>query len=143
MIKINYARALELVDQAIEEKGEDYVYTNDRGQTAHKDTIIKCSNWHEIDGKMVPGCIVGDALHRGGVKLTQMNKSMAAGDLVEALLSDEIAHVTDKVMMFLAYIQNAQDRGNTWGEARAKAIKYMNSIQRRGDFNEDESFTDF
>lgn len=143
MIEINYARALELVDQAISAKGEDYVYTNDQGQRADSASFIKCSNWHEVNGKMVPGCIVGDALHRGGVKLTQMNKSMSAGDLVVALYGDEIAHVTDRAMAFLSRIQNAQDTGSTWGEARATAIQYMSSDRRKGDFNPDESFTSF
>lgn len=139
MIEINYARALELVDQAIKEKGEDYVYTNDQGQTASSETLISCFNWHETDGKMVPGCVVGDALHRAGVRLTEMSKSMAAGDLVEALFMDEVAHITDMAMVFFSRIQNAQDAGSTWGEAQAKAISYMNS-QRIGDFIEDESF---
>lgn len=126
MIDINYARAMELVDQAIEQRGADYVYTNEDGDKAVPHGFVNCYNWHEDeDGSVIPGCIVGTVLHMAGVPLDEMGKEDGWEDVENNLSHTETLRATRKASKLLEYIQYEQDKGNTWGVSKANAEEYV------------------
>lgn len=121
MIELTYEMALNFAAQAVEEKGEDYVYSDEKGIRADAPgSIAGCSNWHHVDpddhdkGK-VPGCIVGNILHRAGLDIFKYGKgSDISGIAFQA--GDEIM-IHPKAYEFLRIAQLRQDSGAPWGVA--------------------------
>lgn len=110
MIELTYERVNELLDEAIAEKGADYVYEDENGSRQD------CKYVHHFPGEdPVPGCIAGNVLHRAGVPLGEFNRveSLAVAPLLDLLG----VRMPDEAVSLLAEIQGRQDKGWTWGLA--------------------------
>lgn len=120
MLHLDLDKARELVSLAIAEKGEDYVYVNERGVSGGA-----CYNVHtDPDGNLTPGCLVGHALYLGGIPLASMGglrMTSAAGSLLGDLRDEGLLSRSPAAVEWLLDVQLAQDDGKTWGEAVAIA----------------------
>lgn len=127
--------ALDLAKQVVAERGEDYVYVNQRGQKAGSVVsegvgilgTADCSYVHRLpNSELVPGCIVGNVLARWGVSLEVLTSYEACSIGTfgqDAGFADEWA--TD----ILAMMQTTQDQGGTWGQALAEGVRRYEQIQ--------------
>lgn len=115
MIELTYERVNELLDEAIAEKGADYVYKDEMGRVAGIDTETCCQYVHGEGDSKAPGCIAGNVLHRAGVPLGEFNRveSLAVAPLLDLLG----VRMPDEAVSLLAEIQGRQDKGWTWGLA--------------------------
>lgn len=123
-IKVTEEQVRQALVEAVAEKGEDYVYSNPEGESA-KDAVVSCSYVHGD----VPGCLVGNALHRLGVPLSALEARELRGAYSVA---KEVIDVTDGRGTFytlLGEVQDAQDNGAMWGDALA----YAGVVTRVGD----------
>ena len=131
MIQLTLPNILAFADEAVAEKGSDYVYVNHNGEVAGKDSWVDCSNWHFDDElqKRVPGCIVGNILNRAGVSLDDMPQDDGSHDLLSRLLNCDVIEIDDErereVRTFLGRAQELQDNGTPWGEAVEKAKEHI------------------
>lgn len=113
-ITLDKDRTLELLHAAVDERGQDYVYP--RAQRGDR-----CYYVH--DDK--PDCLVAEVLHRAGVTIDQLitfgdhaeQGVASAAQLIDALRAQDILEVGVGTRMVLVDVQNAQDGGDTWGEA--------------------------
>jgi len=112
---ITFDKARELLRAAVELKGADYVYQKREDGT--------CLYVHqEGDGSLTPGCIVGTALHLGGLSLEAMHAENY-GQIGFLLESDWCGLTADPdAKMLLRVVQAHQDNGFTWGEAVRRAL---------------------
>lgn len=121
MIKLDLPEVKSLAVEAIKEKGVDYVYVNPNGEKIADGTFVNCFNWHHTpDGGRVPGCIVGNILHRAGISLDDMPHDLNVQGSLEAL--KDLAMVSREGVIALKYMQWEQDNGATWGAAFEKAF---------------------
>jgi len=132
-IEITAQTALNLLEQAVEERGADYRYDTD---AAH-DRALRlgfeegsgpgCYYWHDDE----PGCIAGLVLHEAGVPddtlramdLASKNDGLP-GTSIEIMggwLYQRGINTTHEARRVLRAAQTAQDRGCTWGEALTEA----------------------
>jgi hypothetical protein len=103
----------------IEEFGADYVYRK-RG------LADSCFYVHKTPEGEVPGCIVGQLLHRLGVPLEVLKKregrsawAIFYGDALfdEGEADSPVRVEGDDLARKIQAVQSAQDHGKTWGEA--------------------------
>lgn len=122
-IKVTEAQVRQALAEAVAEKGDDYVYTNPEGESA-KGSAASC---YYVHGD-VPGCLVGNALHRLGVPLWALEARELRGAYSVA---KEVIDVTDDrgTYTMLGSVQDAQDNGAMWGDALA----YAGVVTRVGD----------
>jgi len=104
--------ALRALEEAVAEKGEDYIY-----QYTDSDDPRNSICLYVYDG--APSCIAGDALHRLGIPLSAFEDH--EGDTIDkvALRVDWPLHVDAVDVLYEA--QCVQDGGRSWGEALAAA----------------------
>lgn len=123
-IEVTLAQVRDAAKAAVEARGSDYIYKN------HYDS---CRNvQHEWDeaaqvSRLVPGCLVGDVMHRLGVPLEPMGApsiaDSTADDLLHALKRDDLITTADgeTLEMIGSYLMNAQivqdKEDQTWGNA--------------------------
>lgn len=114
MIKIDSAKALELLELAVAERGAEYVYPHPSCAYTWRDS--------PIDVAPKPACIVGVALHKAGVPIDVLeglegNVEEAAYELRRLNVADVDAGARD--LWLLA--QQLQDGGfrdrASWGDA--------------------------
>lgn len=133
MIKIDYDTALKALNDAVKEKGSDFVYKSDplRLHFSSKCTYVHFKDAEQYDSgePTVPGCIVGNAMLRLGVPLTllQENNGAASNDLILRMEAANTVRVTDKATYLLDYVQRLQDSGTSWGEAVGRGISRTKS----------------
>lgn len=134
MIEITGPVALILLGKAVREKGADYVYVNPKGLKAgtyddDMSMVANCYYLHDVDGKNVPGCIVGHVAKLVGVsdgilRMEENNTSDALIDRIHVSETDN-GHQRFKfdgaATALLRAAQSAQDAGKTWGQALAQA----------------------
>lgn len=127
-IKLDIVTAVKLINDAIEERGEDYVYPKEPGRDClyvHTDPV-----WDPDEERYVysegttPGCLVGLAFAKAGVPLEEF--APFEGSDAEALIDGFEAEgiVTDvdpKAKNLLYRAQFLQDGGSSWGQARKAA----------------------
>lgn len=119
-ITIDRDKALDLLKQAVAQRGEDFTYEMPEPDEG------TCLYWHEAEAG--PGCIVGLALSIAGVP----NDVLAAFDRNEpgdeggssiyslanrGNLSENGIEVTPSALAVFGCTQRAQDQGATWGTA--------------------------
>lgn len=140
MIQIDLPRAKELLQQCVEERGADYVYTNPIGNrnpclyvhgTEFANKFMgdsQCaSNVEKIEkSEPTPGCIVGLALYKAGVSLENLDSDGTAYGLILRLVEKEIISVSDGAGKFFRLVQRKQDTGMPWGQALDNAIDEFN-----------------
>ena len=121
-ITLTFDEAKQLVDRAIEEKGEGYVYEQ---VDVPAYTLETCAYFHPETGQ--PSCIVGHVLAYKGVTAEQA----AAGDWNTGVTARGLKQNYDvldadrSTLMFLDAVQESQDHGDTWGKARADALSEL------------------
>jgi hypothetical protein len=106
IIKITFDEAVELLDRAVAEKGEDYIYPGSLGNGA-------C--WYTRDGR--PDCIVGHVLFWKGVTPEQLERLEGTS----AFGLDGWLELDEKTSQLLWKTQQRQDSGVPWGRAVAEA----------------------
>ena len=126
MLTVDLDKAIELIEMAIAERGEDYVYpkknacTNVRYERHYDyETHGYVYTMKEAD------CGVGLGLALGGIDLDLLlakNESSATETAVY-LFEKGVATFTAEAVDFLAYFQLNQDKQRPWGEAKEKALK--------------------
>lgn len=118
MITINKRDAIRLLRQVVKGK-ESFVY-NTTG-------VGTCEYVNKETGK--PSCLVGHALRAAGVRpvqLSRMDDPPVMGGYVQNTAIDSVElpktlHLTPAAITVFAAAQSAQDTGESWGEALAKA----------------------
>lgn len=136
MIKLTEALVLDLLDEAVAEKGEDHLYSNpdDPGSCVYVhgvETIETYDEYEElIDREFVPtdnltpGCIVGNVLHRAGVPLETflelgINHDTVAAVALYNLSRHGVVEYSDRIEQILSSAQSRQDGNAPWGKAVA------------------------
>jgi hypothetical protein len=143
-VLIDVPKALELIEAAVKERGEDWVYP-DTGQCRYiynpedydqhfgdeeyelsQDELAMVAYFGE---EQAPACLVGLVMHTlderfDQVMLIQNDNSvdgwMGDGPYVQTFESVEYEFSHDTIRL-LAAAQSAQDSGNPWGEALSRA----------------------
>jgi hypothetical protein len=110
---LNYKEAVELLNRAVAEKGEDFVYPANRSDP----NTPACVYFAEG----APSCIIGHVLAYKGVPAEKME-----GDPINAapVVSLHIAQ-DDSTACLLIDAQINQDAGIPWGEAVALAVQHL------------------
>lgn len=134
-IKINAQRALALLQEAVAERGDQFVYAQEskvvRG--AHEN-LEERGCWYELNG--APSCGVGIALHKAGVTLRLLDTlDQAPGDTsitaVDHILSENGVELTLGALTVFSQFQTNQDLQATWGEALQDATKAAQSTKEQ------------
>jgi hypothetical protein len=131
MIELTLQRVKDLAKQVVGEKSDDFVYVDRGGIKADRYGSANCSYVHvhkdfdDLTGA-VPGCLVGQILHRAGVTIEQLSLgdsylnggcSHSADELLEDLKRADRISYQGSVATFLRDLQDAQDKGKTWHAA--------------------------
>ena len=131
MIELTFDRALELAKQAVEERGEDYVYSPPKDDEGNE--IDSCVYVHNG----APSCLVGEVMFRAGVPLEAMllhNESNVNGLVMEL---DAIVQVDTRTEFILSGMQGEQDNGTPWGRSVSRAVESLKWAVEHGDLDED------
>jgi hypothetical protein len=120
MIQIDKARALQLLEEAVAERGADYVYPHQHCDYAVRDSAI--------DVAPAPACIVGVALAKAGVSIAVLETLDGSVSCAASMLRQMgTVHLDDEAVDAWQAAQVVQDgpfgvtgRG-TWGDALAAA----------------------
>lgn len=122
MIEINRAKAIQLLEEAVNERGQDFVYTWPVKMATDGDgaPVTEHGCWYEVDG--APSCGVGWALHLAEVPTTVLNAlDQAAGDTtidgVAWILEDSGIRLTQEAVRVFGTFQRYQDMSYPWGKA--------------------------
>lgn len=144
---VDLDEAIALFDQAIAEKGPDYIYPRAVGRPSGGCVYFEqagigadtCANvW-------VPSCAVGHVVHKLGVERddiisgdfedwstgrTDFNFAHGAAALVDFLQTMYGLQFTNQAEQFLAYVQEHQDNGMPWEWAKFTALYDMTLFDR-------------
>lgn len=123
---IDLGRAVELVLQAIAERGEDFRHRDDPLNNG----VAQCANVFYDNTKRTwrPGCVVGHALVNFGVKpitFPELDIQFSSWGYSFAVLREEklLGDVSSAAYRYLYEIQHLQDFGAAWGNAHASALE--------------------
>lgn len=114
-MKITKVKALELMAEAVTEKGDDYTYPlHERNYSCR----------YVNEGQ--PDCLVGNALHRAGVSIETLKEMDDDSDpwaelgisseRVQGILKPFVTF-TPAAVAALTEAQSSQDNGHAWGRA--------------------------
>lgn len=124
MLNLTLEKAKSLVDEAIEERGKDFVYKRQPDMDCkyvHEGVVWdpEVEEYVDDDSVLEPGCLVGLALHKAGIPLDKMSavEGRPAKDLLASL--EQRGYVTFDIEAadFLDAVQKNQDSGYSWSEA--------------------------
>lgn len=123
---ITKAKALELLEAAVAERGADYVYERigfDSNSTGPSCVYVRSG---------CPSCLVGLAMTKAGTPIEQLAEwdTRFECDAQSVLLDDGLA--TAGAAEVLTVAQSVQDDGGTWGEA-LDAAKELAAATVEGD----------
>lgn len=128
MIEINREKAISLLEQAVSERGSDFIYDHPlkkiQGEDDKEMTLGGC--WYELNG--APSCGVGAALHKAGTPIPVLDSlDQSLGDTaipdVAWILEDHGVHLTQEALRVFETFQGLQDLNYTWGTALEAAKK--------------------
>ena len=131
MTTVTFDQVVEKLNEAVQERGPDYVYVGPEGDRA------VCLNWHEEQKE--PGCIVGVVFHKLGFDWAHEMNYSSGYQLDTMTASSLLVHLKacgwqfddyGKIDSLLSEIQAKQDRGVPWGEAVAEGREWA-----RGEFS--------
>lgn len=115
-LELTYTDALRLLEKAVADKGEDYVYPHYNDGCAYFEEAFR-----ENAGQ--PSCIVGHVLSYGGITEEDLNGANMTG--VRSLTGENsrchVLDVDDETRELLRAAQAFQDAGMPWGHAVAEA----------------------
>jgi hypothetical protein len=107
---LGYDEALTWLERIVQEKGADYVYSEDK-RVGRTEASKSCANW-DNDGQ--PSCIVGHLAIQGGyVQPNSYDQFSAAGTLFH---SNGI-ELDEKASILLYEVQRQQDMSIPWGQS--------------------------
>lgn len=132
MLYLDFEKAQQLVNEAIAEKGADYVYEKEGSACHYVHNVTKA--WDSIKEDYVSafdaattGCLVGHALKLGGVPLEAMGSGYRnesdADSLLSKLEQTDFVTVMPKAKWYLINLQQSQDLGTPWGMAAEAAAR--------------------
>lgn len=141
---LTLAKAHELIDAAVAEKGAEYVYPGSaHGACTYVDVSYPDDYLEDVDSEPLceKGCIVGNAFITAFDLDMEELRHLAVNDegahsFIEWLKGREHISGYDRdALEFLAKVQVNQDKGVTWGEAveKAKAGLHWDSYGRYTD----------
>ncbi|MFY1688140.1 hypothetical protein [Plantactinospora sp. WMMB782] len=119
---IDLQEARELVDKAIQEAGEDFVYNPGGGPNC---LYVPNVNADADAPSRQRGCLVGTALKIGGAQVYDW------GDVATALggyLEDQQVKLTAMAGLYFRAAQVIQDDGGSWGAARQHAERVFQGV---------------
>jgi hypothetical protein len=117
-IFIDQARALKLMDQAVEERGGSFVYYDQFAESYREYGTCR----YQVDGQ--PACLVGLALSKAGLtveELELLEGSSIQASYEQGRLPAERLEITHEALKVLELAQTLQDNDATWGEALESA----------------------
>lgn len=126
-IELTFDKATQLVNRAIVKMGADYRNVPD---------VMKapdCAYFENVNGVWLPDCIIGHVLAYLGVHrldLFQKGRDFNVGAGVFVLRVEKILVMDDVTFAFLGGVQNAQDNGHTWGEARLAGRQRAEDVRK-------------
>ncbi len=106
---INYAKAIELANEVVAKKGEDFIYRNPTGETGGG-----CLYTHP-DG---PGCLWGHVVRK---LVPDWVSTELEGLDIHSVVKDLGWSATNKALNFMREVQSLQDIGTPWGVAVLEA----------------------
>lgn len=112
---INVRRARQLLKQAMETQGPDFVYAQDGSRCFYEPVTQDHIAHHLIpsqDNRRLTGCIVGVALDIEGLTF-QHGSTQNIG----ALAFNNFTQITPEAGEYFKIAQKLQDNGNSWGAA--------------------------
>jgi hypothetical protein len=137
MIEIDADTAVRAMREAVEAKGRDFVYLR---PTDEEDGA--CSYTHLVDGEVVPGCLVGDALVRLGVPVGKfrdlnINTGEDPWGAMSRLKWDGILKFSEGAADVFGEAQRQQDSGIAWGNALAHAEAKLELWRQQSALNDE------
>lgn len=120
-IKVTPEQVLDVMREVVAEAGEEFVYKSPAG-------LGVCLYVHRTPGAAaVPGCLVGQVLHRLGAPLDELAEyeSQLAGEVSPRLL-DGVTRA-DAISLALDKAQVLQDAGHSWGAALRAAEEVLSA----------------
>lgn len=127
-IQITLPKAVEMVQAAIARKGADYVYPNHGTQCQYVDWTVTQDENGTPERHFTHGCIIGDIfinelnLDMEGIADGYMNSASSSAFIQELARCGLVESCTDEADDYFSYVQSAQDRGMTWGNAHTYAL---------------------
>lgn len=117
-IDINADRALELLREAVQQRGAAFVYA----PPTEDDDMCKYVHADDESGVREVGCGVGAALHAAGVPLDVLEDCDRRGGSIGALATLDVlrpagVRLDDAAAQVLFAFQRHQDTGSSWGES--------------------------
>ncbi|MFF1701223.1 hypothetical protein [Streptomyces sp. NPDC058252] len=117
-VEITLDESKKYLGEAVNAKGADYVYKN----VTNPDSGLETCAYFDPKTKK-PSCIVGHVLASKGVTFDRLDgRDRNLYTNVQGLIDAEIIEVDNETQALLALAQNAQDLGETWGDALEKAL---------------------
>lgn len=135
-VELSYERAMALVNQAIEERGEDYVNPKYLPGTSNSTGWVDSESWVQAEESTnegackyvingTPSCIVGYVLHHAGIPVETMEEfdqlSSLAGAVMSRLEYRGLLKLEGSAYALLSQLQAFQDDGKPWGLALERA----------------------
>ncbi|MFD3952198.1 hypothetical protein ACFWRC_19505 [Streptomyces albidoflavus] len=121
-IKVTPEQVLDVMREVVAEAGEEFVYKSPTG-------LGICLYVHRTfgGGADVPGCLVGQVLHRLGVPLDELSRYEAQLALTMAPKLVDAGENEDLLTSALNNAQMTQDAGHPWGAALRAAEEVLSA----------------
>jgi hypothetical protein len=127
LIIIDREYCIELLDKAVAERGEDYIYTpikvesHFNGGTYHGEFCLYVDT---RTGESRPSCIAGMVLYLAGLPIDyfKQHEGVPISKVLWYLSRADAVSTSISVREALQAAQDAQDGGRTWGAARLAAF---------------------
>jgi hypothetical protein len=119
---------IRLADEAIAEKGEDFIYVDEDGRTPGLNfPAVNCQYIHDKEGDKTPGCIAGHIMVAFGIDPDDIipHENDDSNNLLWQLDQRGLIDYTREADEYLYLLQCRQDNGKTWGEARDNARRNL------------------
>lgn len=127
-IELSYDGALALLQRAVSERGEDYVYVPRDHADSNEESVTTC-RYFKADG--TPSCGVGLALSYMDLTKAELDEhDINVGIGVTGLTRAELVEGENRAISLLAYFQQMQDEGKPWGKALEFAITSVQEDDR-------------
>lgn len=132
MLYLDFEKAQQLVNEAIAEKGEDFIYQKEGSSCHYVHGVTKAWDSYKEDyvstfDDATTGCLVGHALKLGGVPLEAMGtgyRNDADSDsLLNKLGLTGFVTTLEKAKWYFSNLQQSQDLGVPWGMAAEAAAR--------------------
>lgn len=131
-IHITLDRAVDLLREAVAERGENYVY--EYPENAMGSCVYVVTDYGDNDEliPVAPSCIVGTAMHKAGVPLDFMAQSAinssSSQSLREELMREAVADWDEGAALLFQWAQKYQDDSNPWGDSLRMAIDRLKEL---------------